>query len=183
MYTKLEIEFKSELTKQEYENLINKIGIENKSLVQTNYYFDTENYDLLNNKIVLRIRRKDNSVKLTAKIKQEVGTLERHVIIDDEKANEMIEKGFNASLIGLDFNVINFAKLTTERIKIPYKSGMLFFDKNSYYDVLDYEVEFEADDIEQGKIEFEEFLKENNLEYKKLVSKTKRAYNKASLLK
>lgn len=178
MYTSLEIEFKSELTQQEYEDIISRFKLEGKSYTQTNFYFDTKGYELYKNHIILRIRKKEHSVKLTAKIKQDVGTLERHIILDDDKAIEMIEKGFNAEIIGLDYNVFNFAKLTTERIKIPYKSGMLFFDKNTYYDTVDYEVEFEADDEVKGKEEFNDFLTENNLKFKKLSSKSTRAYKK-----
>lgn len=183
MYTKLEIEFKSQITQTEYETLMKKYGLENKIIPQTNFYFDTPNYDLQKNKIALRIRQKEHSVKLTAKVKQKVGTLERHIILDEDKALHMIENGFNANVIGVDYNVVNFAQLTTLRAKIPFKSGIIFFDKSIYYDVVDYEVEFEVEDIEKGKVEFYDFLLENNLTYKPIVSKTKRAYEKTSLKK
>lgn len=181
MYTSLEIEFKSALTKEEYELLIQTYNLENKSFIQTNFYFDTNNYDLLNNKIILRIREKDYNIKLTSKIKQEIGTLERHIILDKEKAYEMIKNGFDANIIGIDYNVVNIAKLQTERVKFPYKNGIIFLDKNTYYDTVDYEVEFEAEDIELGKKEFNEFLNEHNLKFQKLESKGKRAYKKSSL--
>jgi uncharacterized protein YjbK len=61
-----------------------------------------------------------------------------------------------------------------------YKSGTLFFDMNTYYDEIDYEIEFESENTELGKKEFLEFLEENNLEYIKIVSKSKRAYEKSS---
>ena len=181
MYSSLEIEFKSGLTKEEYERLIKKFELEGKTFIQTNYYFDTINHDLLNNNIILRIREKDYNIKLTSKTKVSDGALEKHIILEKDKALEMIKNGFDANIIGIDKQVSLIASLQTERVKTPYKNGILFFDKNTYYDTIDYEVEFEVTDQKEGQIEFEEFLKENNLTFKKIVSKSKRAYIKASL--
>ena len=102
------------------------------------------------------------------------------MILSKEEAYKMIECGFDANIIGLDYMVNNVAKLQTERTTMPYKSGKLFFDKNTYYDTVDYEIEYESEDEEQGKKEFLEFLTENNLTFNKIVSKSKRAYKKSS---
>ena len=91
----------------------------------------------------------------------------------------MIKEGFDASVIGINENVINIASLTTYRAKTTYKNGTIFLDKNTYFDTTDYEIEFEATEIELGRKEFLEFLEENNLEYIKIVSKSKRAYEKS----
>ena len=181
MYTSLEIEFKSGLTKEEYERLIKKFELEGKTFIQTNYYFDTINHDLLNNNIILRIREKEHNIKLTSKTKVSDGALERHIILEKDKAIEMIKNGFDANIIGIDKQVKMIALLKTERVKTSYKNGILFFDKNTYYNTVDYEVEFEVTDKLDGQIDFNNFLYENNLTFKKLVSKSKRAYNKASL--
>ena len=180
MYTSLEIEFKSKLTKDQYETLLKKYGLEDKVFKQTNYYFDTPDHKLINNHIILRIREKSYNIKLTSKTKQEIGTLEKHIVLEHDNAYKMIKEGFDASLIGINEKVINIASLTTYRAKTTYKNGTIFLDKNTYFDTTDYEIEFEATEIELGKKEFLEFLEENNLEYIKIVSKSKRAYEKSS---
>ena len=63
MYTSLEIEFKSKLTKAQYEALLKKYGLEDKVFKQTNYYFDTPDHKLINNHIILRIREKSYNIK------------------------------------------------------------------------------------------------------------------------
>ena len=182
MYTNLEIEFKSGLTKDEYKALLKKYALEDKIVVQTNYYFDNYNCDLIKNHIILRIREKDYNIKLTSKTKAENGSLEKHIILEDNKALEMIKNGFNASIIDLDYDVKMVASLKTERVKMNYKTGVIFLDKNTYYDTVDYEVEFEAKNRLDGAIDFSNFLDENNLKQVTLESKSKRAYKKASLI-
>ncbi len=180
MYTSLEIEFKSKITKEQYEALLKKYNLLDKVFEQTNYYFDTPDHKLINNHIILRIREKSYNIKLTSKTKQEIGTLERHLVLDKDTAYKMINEGFDASIIGINEEVSNIASLTTYRAKTSYKNGTLFLDKNTYFGHTDYEIEFEAEEIELGKKEFLEFLEENNLEYIKIVSKSKRAYEKSS---
>ena len=46
MYTSLEIEFKTAISKDEYEKLIKLFDLENDIFTQTNYYFDTLDYSL-----------------------------------------------------------------------------------------------------------------------------------------
>ena len=155
-------------------------NLEDKVFKQTNYYFDTPDHKLINNHIILRIREKSYNIKLTSKTKQEIGTLEKHIVLATDEAYKMIKEGFDASLIGINEKVINIASLTTHRAKTTYKNGTIFLDKNTYFDTTDYEIEFEAAEIELGRKEFLEFLEENNLEYIKIVSKSKRAYEKSS---
>ena len=180
MYTSLEIEFKTKISKDEYEKLIELFDLKDKIFTQTNYYFDTPNHFLINNNIILRIREKSHNIKLTSKSPLDTGLLERHIILDKDKAYEMIKDGFDASIIEIDHFVKNVATLTTHRATIPYKSGTLFFDKNTYYDQIDYEIEFEAENEVVGKQEFFEFLKEHNIQYIKMESKSLRAYKKSS---
>ena len=180
MYTSLEIEFKTAINKDEYEKLIKLFNLENEVFVQTNYYFDTLNHSLINEHVILRIREKAHNIKLTSKTPQDIGTLEKHIILNKDEAYKMIKEGFDASIIGINKNVTNVATLTTHRATTPYKNGKLFFDKNTYYDITDYEIEFECDDEEKGKELFLEFLKEHNINYIKMESKSKRAFKKAS---
>ena len=101
MHNHLEIEFKTFITEQEYLNLLKEFDLENKTFDQTNYYFDTNDNELLNNKIVLRIRKKDK-YKLTKKEKAENANYETSEFLKDDEAVQIIQNGFNASRIGFN---------------------------------------------------------------------------------
>ena len=177
MKTNLEIEFKTSIDKETYNKMIEKFDLQNSIFKQTNYYFDTENNDLIKSKIVLRIRQKETQYKLTSKTHTSEGALETHLYLINDEAQEMLKNGFDASKIGIKYFVKNVATLTTYRAKTPYKGGYLFFDKSLYYGNTDYEIEYEATDKDEGVKIFEEFLRENNIPFVKMISKAKRAYN------
>jgi len=172
-----EIEFKTLITKEQYEKLLKDFNLENNIFTQINYYFDTEDTKLMQEKTVLRIRQKNNSYKLTKKTRALVGADETHILLSKEHALELLENGFDASIIGIPYFVTNIAKLVTYRVSCPYRNGVLFFDRSEYYNQIDYEIEYEVDEIEQGKKDFSEFLNEYNIVYKESIRKSKRAYD------
>lgn len=177
MTTNKEIEFKTFITENEYEKLIKEFDLENNIFGQTNYYFDTEDTKLMQEKTVLRIRKKGSSYKLTKKTRAEVGADETHLLIAKDKADELLKNGFNASIIGLPYFVYNIAELTTYRASTPYKDGVLFLDKSVYYGHVDYEIEYEVDDINQGQKDFIKFLDSHHIQFKESIRKSKRAYD------
>ncbi len=172
-----EIEFKTFITEDQYYNLLKDFGLENNVFSQTNYYFDTPDTKLLKEKTVLRIRQKGNNYKLTKKTRAEVGADETHILLSGEKADEYLKNGFNASIIGIPFDVTYQCSLTTFRASTPYKDGTLFFDKSEYYGHIDYEIEYEVDDVKQGKADFYDFLNKNNITFKESIRKSKRAFD------
>ncbi|MFI3329016.1 MAG: CYTH domain-containing protein [bacterium] len=176
MRQNLEIEFKSAITKEKYEELLKHFNLENNVFKQTNHYFDTEDLNLSTNKIVLRIRQKGDKFKLTSKSHSEDGALETHLIISEAEASKMFMDGFDAKLINIPHFVHKVCELSTHRISTVYKNGVIFFDKSIYYGKTDYEIEFEADSLEQGLKDFESFLKEYNINLVPSLSKSKRAY-------
>lgn len=172
-----EIEFKTFITEAEYNNLLKEFDLENNIFDQTNYYFDTPDTKLMNEKTVLRIRKKGSNYKLTKKTRAEVGADETHILINKEKADDFLANGFDASIIGIPYFVKNIAQLTTHRASTPYKDGTLFLDKSEYYGHVDYEIEYEVDDIRQGTKDFENFLDIYKITYKESIRKSKRAYD------
>lgn len=176
MKSNLEIEFKSFITKEKYEELIEKLELQDNIFPQTNHYFDNENFDIINDKMVLRIRQKPNNYKLTSKCHQEPGAFETHIFISEDEAKNMFENGFDANIIGIDHKVTKICDLTTYRAKTPYLNGILFVDKSVYYGHTDYEIEFEVDSFEQGKLEFQTLLKKFDIPFVESISKSKRAY-------
>lgn len=177
MYKNKEIEFKTYISEEQYNKLISEFQLDNNIFAQTNYYFDTEDSKLLNDKTVLRIRQKNCNYKLTKKTRAELGADETHLFISKEKAEELLENGFDANIIGIPYFVKNVANLTTYRASTPYKNGVLFFDKSVYYNTIDFEIEYEVDDINEGLRDFNNFLEEYNIEYKESIRKSKRAYD------
>lgn len=177
MTTNKEIEFKTFISENEYEKLIKEFDLDNNIFAQTNYYFDTEDTKLMEEKTVLRIRKKGSSYKLTKKTRAEVGADETHLLIAKDKADDLLKNGFNASIIGLPHFVYNIAELTTYRASTPYKDGVLFLDKSVYYGHVDYEIEYEVDDINQGQKDFIKFLDTHHIQFKESIRKSKRAYD------
>ncbi len=177
MYINKEIEFKTFISKDQYDSLLNEFGLDNNVFAQTNYYFDTDDTKLIQEQTVLRIRQKGNNYKITKKTRAEVGADETHILISKEKASEILKNGFDASIIGLPYYVHKIAELTTYRVSTPYKNGTLFFDKSEYYGNVDYEIEYEVDDVKEGTIDFQNFLNSHNIEYKESIRKSKRAYD------
>ncbi len=178
MITSTEIEFKTFITKEKYEELLKRLSEEDSILVQTNYYFDDLNHTLESNKKVLRIRQKGEQYKLTKKSKGDVGNIENHIYITKDQALNMIKDGFDANIIDENMFVTNICKLTTYRTKLKYKTGFLFLDKSIYNNKTDYELEYEATDHSIGKKEFDEILNELNISYNPSYSKFKRALGK-----
>lgn len=177
MKTNLEIEFKTFITKEKYEELLADFNLENNIFEQTNHYFDTDNLDLVDEKIVLRIRQKGNFYKLTSKSHSEKGAFETHMLLDEDEALEMLEKGFDANRININHQVHKVSELTTFRVSTPYKNGIVFFDKSVYYGHVDYEIEYEVDSFEQGQLDFQSFLQEYDIPFVPSIRKSYRAYS------
>lgn len=172
-----EIEFKTLISKEQYYNLLDEFNLTNNIFSQINHYFDTENTDLIQEQTVLRIRQKGNNYKLTKKTRALVGADETHIFLSKEKAQEMLETGFDANIIGLPYKVKKVAELTTYRASSHFRNGKIFFDRSEYYGKVDYEIEYEVDEVNQGKKDFKDFLDSHEIEYKESIRKSKRAFD------
>lgn len=177
MTKNIEIEFKTFISEDVYNNLIKEFELENNIFSQTNYYFDTEDTLLMQEKTVLRIRQKGSNYKLTKKTRAEVGADETHLLISKEQAENFLQNGFDAKIINLPYYVKNIAQLTTHRASTPYKNGTLFLDKSEYYGKVDYEIEYEVDEEKEGLKDFKNFLDSHNITFKESIRKSKRAYD------
>ena len=177
MYMNKEIEFKTFITEDNYNDLVKEFGLENNIFSQINHYFDTDDTKLLKEKTVLRIRQKGNNYKLTKKTRAEVGADETHILLSKDKAKGFLENGLDASIIGIPYKVHKICELTTYRCSAPYKNGTIFFDKSVYYDKVDYEIEYEVDDVKEGQKDFKDFLQRHNITYVESIRKSKRAFD------
>lgn len=126
MHKNKEIEFKTFITKEVYESLLEEFHLTNNIFSQTNHYFDSEDTMLMKEQTVLRIRQKGQNFKLTKKTRSTIGADETHILLTKDRALEMLENGFDASIIGVPYQVSKIAELTTYRASSPYKDGTIF---------------------------------------------------------
>ena len=170
----IEREFKTKISGIDYFRLMKKFELLDKAYVQENYYFDTPDFDLKNQDITIRIRIKDWSIHLTKKEKGENLTNEDTKNLSKDEANNLINNGMAFK----GYHIENVASLKTTRAKTPYLDGVLFFDKNEYYNNVDYEIEYEINDnvkYEDGEKTFLAFLDENGITFQAQKSKSHRA--------
>lgn len=186
MKQEIEIEFKNLLTKEEFNKLVLAFQLESSFIKQVNHYFDTPNFSLKGVNSALRIREKNNKFTMTLKQPNEVGLLETHEDLTEDIAKQIMESNHElpASIINqlhsLQINATNleyFGSLTTNRVEIPYKDGLLVLDHSIYHGTEDFEVEYEVSDELIGHENFLRLLKEHQIELKKTENKIKRFFN------
>lgn len=173
----IEIEFKTAITKENYYFLLKEFDLEDNVFLQTNYYFDTKDLKLNKDLIVLRIRQKGERYKVTLKKQGDNQAFENHVFLTKEKALEMIENGFNTNEFFEDVNldVIFLESLDNYRVSTPHLNNKLFLDRCEYHNIVDYELEYEVDEFNQGQKEFLKLLKKYNIDLVKTKRKSERA--------
>ncbi|MCR4252625.1 CYTH domain-containing protein [Streptococcus uberis] len=178
----LEIEYKTLLTKDEYQRLLRQMTHVN-PVNQTNYYIDTPQFDLKANRMSLRIRTLPLQAELTLKVPEKVGNREYNLSLSHEEAKEILKTcqlpqsdildviqntGINSD------DLINFGQLTTLRREETTVIGKLALDLNQYATIVDYELELEVEDAESGEKAFYDFLEKNKITFKYAKSKVAR---------
>ncbi|WP_442599194.1 CYTH domain-containing protein [Neobacillus sp. D3-1R] len=186
MTQSIEIEFKNELTKVEYEKLKDHFRLDySQFFLQTNHYFDTVRFSLKEKGSALRIRQKANSYELTLKQPYQDGLLETNQVLTEAEAKEAIENnqipgGHVSELISemqIDVNQIQFfGTLTTKRAEWEYEKGLLVLDYSTYLNTDDYELEYEVNDREKGQVVFHTLLNSLQIPIRKTDNKIKRFY-------
>lgn len=186
MSQELEIEFKNMLTASEYDLLVNEFRIEESDFfTQTNYYFDTADFQLKDRLAALRIRKRELHYELTLKTPEQIGLLETTQILAEEQVTAILD-GANIPVgqvrdalntLSIDHeDLVMFGSLTTTRAEKEYKKGLLVFDKSFYSDTHDFELEYEVADFEKGKVIFNRFLEEREIPQRPTKNKILRFY-------
>lgn len=133
----IELEKKVLLTKAEYECLINFCGIDARSFIQMNYYYDSDDFRMNDMGITYRIREKSGKYKSTVK-KHCFGVNEQSL----EKSREAKSQFDNSFFKNKDIKLQG--SLETYRTVIAPLEGIeIAIDKNIYLDFTDYELEIE----------------------------------------
>ncbi|BDH60897.1 CYTH domain-containing protein [Lysinibacillus sp. PLM2] len=175
MTQEIEIEFKNLLTKEQYEMLLKEFDINDSKIIrQTNHYFDTPDWHLKTLHAGLRIRETKSSIVCTLKEKTAKNThLETTEPLTSKEAEMMLcgqrfyAPSIQRKLLNLNVPVDElrvFGSLTTDRVELPYKGGILVLDHSFYLNCDDYEVEYEADDENTGAKVFNKFLTDFQIE-------------------
>lgn len=186
MSQELEIEFKNMLTASEYDLLVHEFRLEESDFfTQTNYYFDTADFQLKDRLAALRIRKRELHYELTLKTPEQIGLLETTQILAEEQVTAILD-GANIPVgqvrdalhtLSIDHeNLVMFGSLTTTRAEKEYKKGLLVFDKSFYSDTHDFELEYEVADFEKGKVIFHRFLEEREIPQRPTKNKILRFY-------
>ena len=175
----LEIEMKTLLSEVEYDRLQAQF-LEVTPVTQKNYYLDTPDFYLRQHKIAMRIRTFDTSAELTIKIPQEVGNMEYNQSLTLEEAKYCLEncklpQGMIMEELksrGLSPNGwAVLGCLTTVRYEKETAIGLMALDQSHYFDIVDYELELEVENSDQGNLDFQDFLCANEIQFKKAPSK------------
>lgn len=178
----LEIEFKSLLTKEEFESLL-PLFSQISPVSQTNHYCDTADWQLQDRRSSLRIRTFADAAELTLKISQKVGNMEYNQTLTLEEADKMLAGGplvpgqildilTQEGIAVQDLQVLG--SLTTIRREMQQDIGLLALDESHYFNITDYELEVEVEDAESGEQAFFQFLDHHGIDYKFAKSKIAR---------
>lgn len=186
MSQELEIEFKTLLEEETYTRLRREFPLST-CYDQTNYYFDTPDFQLKQLGCGLRIRVFDTYGELTLKSPQTVGLLETtdrltlkeltyYLEQDKIKSDGEVAKHLNELKINLE-TVHCFADLTTTRCEIRLEEGLLALDESRYgTSGHDYELELEVDAEHANDDHFHAFLKKYSIMYQPTQNKIQRAF-------
>ena len=183
MGTNLEIEFKAELSKQDYGKLVSKFST-TKIYSQINYYIDSDDLVIRSKKCGLRIREKDGDFEMTLKVPQSEGKLEinqqitdkliKYFVFPDGEIKNFLRDNFSIKIESLRI----LGSLETKRLDLKYKTSLVSIDESSYNGIVDYEIEAEDSSIDLAKKNLLDFLEDNEIEYKKSTgTKLKRFLN------
>ncbi|MFV9510906.1 CYTH domain-containing protein [Tepidibacillus sp. LV47] len=163
----LEKEYKALLTKEQFEDLKDYFAQFTEVLkpyIQTNYYFDIENFGLIEKGTTIRIRHKENTWELQIKIPKVhvTGYFEQQELrqsLSVSEAKQYIQEGlpidhpllkevWNEKKIGFGINPVNRLKvvgsLQTKRHDFKFYTDIISLDESTYFDITDYELEWET---------------------------------------
>ena len=176
-----EFESRIMLTTDEYLNIVSfymKLYPNQHFLQNANYYFDTADLYLKNTHITLRVRIiNDVKSELTLKIKGENGDQELNddlsfkdaeLLIKESKFPDGNVKNYLLKLPCPLESYKNIVTLYNRRLEIEYDDHLLVIDKNTYNDIIDYNLEIEVnDDIKHANEVLNKYIEKFNLSLSK----------------
>ena len=190
MNKNIEIEKRVMLSKEQYDALFKYASNfkDRKTLLLVNHYFDDEDLSLRKAHHMLRIRNINNiEYELTLKVKGDNGDLEINEPISSDEVSQLINYFDNSNKEIMDRvhkvtqkEIKYITSLETNRIEIIFPNYLFVLDENKYSDIIDYDLEIEADDLDTANEVIEKYCIQFGMQYDpKYCSKSRRAINKA----
>lgn len=186
MSQEIEIEFKTLLKKETFIRLHNALPFPQKGRTQTNYYFETKNFDLKSNRCALRIREKNGVYTLTLKQPNPKGILETHDELTEEEFHQWInmkpvrKDNTGRQLEQMHISISNmhyYGFLKTERFSYEEDGIIYVLDKSYYNDIIDYELEIEVTEFDLGEKVFTNLINTFHIPKQSPISKIERFFN------
>ena len=190
----LEIEFKNELTEEEYFLLVKKefkgLSHSKHMTFQTNYYFDTIDQLLKNQSSVLRIRVTEANNELTFKVPAQGFLMETNYTLTDDQVTEILQSRSlqlssyipsTLSIPALDhiskdtvFKLRN--QFQTKRLEKQVGEHLIVLDQTTFQNgFVDYELEVEATEATSGQLFMNTLLENYGISSRKSLPKIARA--------
>ena len=147
----IENEFKTMLSAEQYERLLNEFSWD-ETILQTNYYYDTDELKLSERSITVRVREIDGEFFLQVKLptKKEFSRVELSEKLDtlpEELSGKLLSE-----ISGEDIpDVKRLGKLFTKRLVKGFDGAEIDLDMSEYFEKADYEVEIEFTDEEKAR--------------------------------
>ena len=138
-----EIERKYILSEDKYKSIIDLLSSEYKfdKVTQINYYYDTIDFQLFKNDETLRVRQKNDKLKLEYKYGKKIKDSIRTCLEFSKDIGALPKKIHNSKSEDEYFNI---GILVTERIDYKILDYIISLDKNYYLGYIDYEIEIES---------------------------------------
>jgi len=191
MSQNIEYEERVLLIKEQYDQILNYFLPQypnHRFIEQTNFYFDTKSFELKKQGIVFRLRTIQNhATELTLKIKRENGDVEinQNLTYSQELnmlSNIMIPEGeIKEALTRVNTRFYLLAligSMKTKRYEISRDDYLIVIDENSYFGIVDYNLEIEGSSMEKANCLILELCEQFHLSYKKdYSSKSSRLFH------
>lgn len=186
MYEEKEIEYKAILTKEQFKKLQSLYPFPKNPIKQTNYYFETNQFDLKNHHAALRIRMKNNEYILTLKQAKEGYALENHVKLNQASFENWVNnhitfpETFRPIMEELNIEekqLFYQGFLKTNRYTFEKDHVHFCLDESHYFNEIDYELEIEESEKHLAKDIFINIMEELKIEQPKSITKIERFYN------
>ena len=190
----LEIEFKNELTEEEYFLLVKKefegLSHSKHMTFQTNYYFDTIDQLLKNQSSVLRIRVTEANNELTFKVPAQGFLMETNYTLTDDQVTEILQSrslqlsSYIPSTLSIPalehiskdtvFKLWN--QFQTKRLEKQVGEHLIVLDQTTFQNgIVDYELEVEATEAKSGQLFMNTLLENYGISSRKSLPKIARA--------
>lgn len=153
MTINIEKEYKFLINEDQFQQILEKYQFKDK-IIQTNYYFDSQDFLLAKDNITLRCREKNDMFYLQAKIKNKNNknyTSSQELSVKIDSIPDIIDNqflytkltSFPSKYKGITFKKIGL--LTTTRHLVQINDLIIHLDKNLYNNTIDFEIEIEFD--------------------------------------